>query len=280
MDPFQEHSTLFLLWIYAGITLNLPRMAESKGAHPAGAQQEVGQPRAGRSRGPRALNPSQLSPRSWKARRSPVGVTSRRRFPWVGGTEDAAHRPSSRKSASGGELYRAIDVTFFGRRSPRGRRFEPFWGAAGLRVRAFPQHRSQDIYLVPHRPLRFRSRLELTGGAHGPFNTERWTIPRQAAIAPAGIRRRRRPEIARAASNTPPTNKRRPAFGLAADRWCSESEVRGNGIARDRKRLIILHQDTANARRGQHILANIFPEPSPIVAQRIGEITSTSGNPF
>jgi O-antigen ligase len=64
MDPFQEHATLFLLWIYAGITLNLPRMAESKGAHPAGARQEVGQPRPGRSRGPRALNPSQLSPRS------------------------------------------------------------------------------------------------------------------------------------------------------------------------------------------------------------------------
>ncbi len=28
MDPFQEHSTLFLLWIYAGITLNLPRMTQ------------------------------------------------------------------------------------------------------------------------------------------------------------------------------------------------------------------------------------------------------------
>lgn len=64
MDPFQEHSTLFLLWIYAGITVSLPRMAESQENRPVSARRQPGEPRRGRRRGLPALNPSQLASRS------------------------------------------------------------------------------------------------------------------------------------------------------------------------------------------------------------------------
>jgi putative inorganic carbon (HCO3(-)) transporter len=56
MDPFQEHATLYLLWIYAGITLNLPRMVERPEARSAAARRQVAAPR--RRHGPAALNPS------------------------------------------------------------------------------------------------------------------------------------------------------------------------------------------------------------------------------
>jgi O-antigen ligase len=40
MDPLQEYSVLVLLWLYAGLSLNLPRMSQ--------AQQPVGPRQAGR----------------------------------------------------------------------------------------------------------------------------------------------------------------------------------------------------------------------------------------